>query len=229
MVMTDPATVRALMALARAQVTKARPTQLEVLARLTAWFASKEAIHASQLPDGLIDALVALGLDRQAVTKVGEMVLGNPLSGRSRHGSPAPFEGMPATRRVAAQEPRMRARYVLAAARRLTQGLADRRYNVALDAEQRYLDAHVAAGRKRRAVARRVDELGGEGHVLVWRTAGDERVTPECRALEGRLFTAENPPGGQLPGAVHPRCRCHAEQWGRGPFLQWGVNAPLVA
>jgi SPP1 gp7 family putative phage head morphogenesis protein len=211
------------MALARAQVAKAqRVSELEVRARLTAWFSSKEAIHATQLPAGLIDALVGLGIDRKAAVTVGEMVLGNPLTGRSRYGAPGGFEGMPATRRVAAEEPRMRADYLLAAARRLTEALKKDRYDQALETERRYLDAHVAAGRNRRAAAQRLDELGKDGQMLVWRTAGDDRVTPECAALEGRLFTADNAPG--IPGAMHSRCRCSAETWGRGPFVNWGAR-----
>lgn len=209
------AAVRALMGLARAHVTtKAAVNERAVLAALTAWFGSKDAIKATQLPDNLIKMLVSIGIDVGVAKKVGHMVLVRPLSGRSRHGAPAPYTGMPATRRVASEEPEMRARYVLAATQRLTEAIADDTYPQALSNEQRFLNMHVAAGRNRRQAARRVDDIGGNGQVLVWRTAGDSRVESACRALEGRLFTASNPPSGVYPGAVHSRCRCHAETWG---------------
>lgn len=198
-------------------------TEAAVLALLTAWFASKPAITATELPDDLINQLVGIGIARKAAGQVGRMVLARRLTGRSRHGSPNPYHGMPATRRVAAGEPRMRAQYVLAAAKRLTQGIADGVFDQALEKERRYLDAHVDAGRNRRRAARRLDELGENGQVLVWRTVMDQRTTPECAALDGRLFTADNPPG--IPGAMHSRCRCRAEVWGRGPLLNWGANA----
>lgn len=214
---TDVA-ARAWMALARARVHKAQGfgviQEHAVLAALTAWFAGKEAIAATVLPPTLIKMLIDIGIDAGVAEHVGEMVLAKPLSGRSRHGVPAPYKGMPAARRIATEEPEMRARYVLAAARRLTQSLAEDTYDQALSNEKRYLGMHVAAGRKRRSAARQVDDVAKNSPVLVWRTAGDSRVEPVCRALEGRLFTADNPPDGTYPGAAHLRCRCHAAAWG---------------
>lgn len=212
------AKARAWMALARAQVHKALGFDVvrerAVLAALTSWFASKEAVTAKQLPDNLIKMLIDVGIDAGIAEHVGEMVLAKPLSGRSRHGAPAPYRGMTAARRVASEEPEMRARYVLAAARRLTEAVENDLYDQALSNEKRYLGMHVAAGRKRRVAARQVDDIARNNPVLVWRTAGDNRVEAACRALEGRLFTADNPPDGIYPGAAHPRCRCHAAAWG---------------
>jgi SPP1 gp7 family putative phage head morphogenesis protein len=207
-----------------AELTKAGPDgESGLLARLTAWFASRDAIAATQLSEDLVAQLVAAGLDHRAVTTVGEMVLDRPLTGRSRHGAPTGFEGMPATRRVAAEEPRMRAEYLLAAAQRLSEAVKKGRYDQALDSEKRYLDAHVAAGRNRRRAAVRLDELGKDGQTLVWRTVMDQHTTPECAALNGRIFSADDPPG--IPGAMHSRCRCTAEAWGRGPLVNWGNRA----
>lgn len=219
--------VAALVALAeakavRVQLVKAQATEAAVLAALTAWFGSKEAITADQLPDHLIDLLVQLGVDRQAVLHVGEMATVKSLSGRGRHGSPEPTRGMTVTRRVASEEPHMRAMYVLAAAKRLSKALADDRFNDAVSIENTYLMAHVGAGQNRRRAAKKVDDLGD--HVLVWRTAGDSKVEAACASLEGRLFTANTLPGGAIPGAVTPRCRCHAEVYGRGPLLDWGFT-----
>lgn len=226
----DDARARALVALARAKAALATPnlskanpatTEAELLERLAEWFASPDAIHASALPGALVDGMVGIGIDRTAAVTAGQMVLGRPMSGRTRAGSPEPTEPMSATRRVASGEPQMRAQYVLAAARRLTQARADDRYSDGLSAENRYLDQHIAAGRNRRAAAQALDEVGKDNELLVWRTAGDSRVTPECRALEGRIFTVDNPPA--IPGAVHPKCRCYAEPFGPGPLIQWGT------
>jgi hypothetical protein len=213
------AQVRALMALAKAASSvadspDAHASEAAVLAALTAWFGSSAAITENSLPANLVGMLVAIGVDRDAAVQVGEMVLPERMAGRSRHGSPDPFKGMPATRRVAAEEPGFRARYVLAAARRLTEAIRQGKLKEALANERRYLAAHIAAGRNRRKAARQVDDIGANGAALVWRTAGDDRVEARCRTLEDRLFTASDPPDGQLPGAVHSRCRCHAAQWG---------------
>lgn len=203
------------MALARAK-SQSDASEAAVLAALTGWFASREAIAASHLPDWLIDMLVKLGVDRKAAEWVGEQATVKRLSGRSRYGSPSPTSDMTVARRVASEEPKIRARYVLAAARRLTE--AKDRFNDAVTAELRYLAAHVSAGQRRRIAARRLDALGDQ--LLVWRTVIDQWTTPDCIALNGRLFTRNNPPG--IPGAMHFRCRCTAEPAGRGPIVDWG-------
>lgn len=213
---------RALMALARAKAAKKKQHRdSALLALLIAWLGSKAAVGVSSFPPDLSAALTRGGFDPAAVAAIGEKLLSRPLSGRTRHGAPASYNGMPATRLVAAGEPKMRAQYILAALERLTEARAEGRYDQALNVEQNYLDAHVAAGRNRRRAARRVDELApDEGQLLVWRTAGDSRVEATCRSLEGRLFRASNPPDGLIPGAVHPRCRCTAQRWG-------GVYIPI--
>lgn len=217
--------VRALMALARAKaLTFAEPDQqgqdhhggFPVLA---AWFGSKAAIHAASLPADLVDELVEFGLNRRAVEFAGELALAHPLSGRTRAGSPEPKPDMTTTLRVAAEEPEMRARFVLASAQRLTEALGDDTFDPAAKKEERYATAHAAAGRNRRVAAKALDEVNVKsGPWLVWRTAGDDRVEGICRGLAGRIFTAANPPGGLIPGAVHTHCRCHAEGWGGPPL-----------
>jgi hypothetical protein len=216
--------VRALMALARAKTVRPQlakvfnpqVTENAVLAALTAWFGSRDAIKADSLPPDLIDMLVELGIDSKAAIEVGEMATVKTLSGRSSAGSPGIKNNMTVTQRVAADEPHMRALYVLAAARRLSKA-SD--YDSALSLERQYLASHVAAGQNRRRAAKKVDDLGDR--ILVWRTAGDKDVTSSCAMLEGRLFTAKNLPA--IPGAVHPHCRCHAEVWGHGPLIDFGV------
>lgn len=216
----------ALVALAEArafgvQLTKAQGTEAAVLAALTAWFGSKDAISADQLPDDLISLLSELGISREAAIKVGEMATVKSLSGRHSHGSPQPTGDMTVTRRIASEEPHKRALYVLAAAKRLSKAILDDRFTDAISTENTYLMSHVRAGQNRRRAAKKVDDLGGQ--VLVWRTAGDGEVEAVCASMEGRLFTANNLPGGLLPGAVYPYCRCRAEAFGRGPIPDWGT------
>lgn len=223
--MTDEATVRALMAIARAKTASAF-AQLNkvdlfsqivyegrVLDALTTWFASKDAVGATELPRAVVDELVANGIKREIAEQVGEMVLAKPMTGRTRHGAPSPQDDMTAMRRVASEEPSMRAQFVLAACKRLS--LAESS-PAALRNERRYLDMHVAAGRGRRAAAKKVDAI--HAPVLVWRTQEDAKVEARCAMLDHRLFTADNPPNGTYPGAVHPQCRCYAVAWTRPLF-----------
>ncbi|MCK5603048.1 minor capsid protein [Candidatus Pacearchaeota archaeon] len=51
------------------------------------------------------------------------------------------------------------------------------------------------------------EELGVEEVIaeVEWTTAGDDRVCPDCEALEGRTFTIEEA-RGLIP--LHPNCRC---------------------
>lgn len=202
------------MALARASVVKAAAG--DATSSLAAWFGSPAAINATRLPPDLIAELVALGISERAARKAGALALSVRLTGRSRYGSPAPYAGMPLTRRVAGEEPEMRARYVIAAARRLTEDDSD----AAVKREQNYLAMHVAAGRKRRAAAALVDVVASHSATgfMRWNTQHDDRVDGTCRALEGRLFTIDNLPDGLIPGAAHARCRCYATAWGGAPL-----------
>lgn len=222
------ATTRALMALARAKssqpllqlnkVDQSIPLiETNLIHSLTAWFASPDAVKATELPEYVVDLLVASGIKREIAVQVGVMALSKPMSGRTGHGAPEVHDHMTAMRRVASEEPMMRALYVLAASRRLTDAFQDDAFNAALTRENRYLDMHVAAGRNRRRAARKVDALGAQ--LLVWRTREDNRVEARCAALDRRLFTIDNPPGGVYPGAAHPSCRCYPQVWG-SPLFQ---------
>lgn len=198
-----------MMAVARA---KAAATRGEPLRALTDWFASRDAIAATELPERLIDELVARGLDRQAVIDAGRLACDPPMTGRSRHGAPKPRGGMNAVRRVASEEPRMRAQFVLASARRLAEAEVEDRFSEQLVNEKRYRDMHVALGRKRRQAARQADEAASQSRAgwLVWRCAAKPEA--RCKALEGRVFHVDNPPGA-YPGAVHLSCKCHSDPW----------------
>lgn len=198
-----------------AQNRKRFASESAVLAALTAWFAS--GAEAVELPPHLLSMLVSIGISEKAAEQAGPMVLATRIPA-AMHSSPHGQTGMSARGWVSSQEPKLRAQYLLAAAKRLSSA-SD--WDAALALEQRYVAMHARAVRNRRDAAGKVDAI--DTPVLVWRTAGDDRVEPRCAALDGRLFTANRPPDGVLPGAVHLNCRCHAEPWGRGPVLNWGA------
>lgn len=194
-----------------------------VVAAIALWLASRLAIRAVLLPSRLVDMLTSVGVAPKASRAAGRMALSVPMSGRSRWGSPSPPEPArpfgfgtqtsptpSAAARVASEEPTMRARYIFNAARRLTDSLARGEFIDGLKDEKRYLVAHAQAGRKRSAAARAVDEVAARspGGLLQWRTVMDQNTTADCAALNGVVFTLDNPPG--IPGGEHPHCRCVA-------------------
>lgn len=131
----------------------------------------------------------------------------SPATPRPQSGKGASPVSM--ARRMAADEPTMRARYVLAAAKRLTAAAAQREFTAALRREQAYLAAHRRAGQRRAQVARDYDQAARGQMFMVWVTAGDSRVDPHCAALAGTIWHVDRPPS-VIPGAVHPWCRCRA-------------------
>lgn len=221
--------VRALMAVARAQTTKADPEpfgfpaadianltgpEQAVVDDLTAWFASTRSVPGQELPNRFITELTDLGLPRRAAIEAGRLAMPPPLTGRTRYGSPGPLDDMSVARRVAWQEPGMRARFVLASSQRLARAIDEDREDAQLTDERRYRDDHVAMGRRRRQAARAMDEAAKESPNgwLVWRCGDNPEAT--CSALDGRAFPASLPPA--IAGAVHLHCRCHVEPW-NGP------------
>lgn len=86
-----------------------------------------------------------------------------------------------------------------------------------VDRENRYVQQHLEAQRKRQEAARRVDVeadkpgqvVDGDRVILWWRAHPDDRVTPECRAADGAWFYADTPPVIGYPGMPHGgTCRC---------------------
>jgi hypothetical protein len=202
------------------------PAEDAVIAALAVFFASVLAIKALHLPRVLVARLESLGLATKAIKAAGDMAMEPPLTGRGRFGSPPPDgasasrapsspSSPPATstvRTVKSEEPEMRARFVVAASKRLTRAITLGVYPEALRVEPTYLKQHRAAGRNRLKAAQALDLVAAaHGPWLVWRTKGDSRVDAHCAALEGRLFTIDNlPNGGDIPGAIHVACRCWA-------------------
>lgn len=202
-------TARALMAVARAQVAKQRQAEdRAVTMAIAGWFAAPST--AAQLPDDLLGLLTATGIAEDAAAEAGAMTASVAVLGQTNTGSPSWTRVMTAVDRVANAEPMMRAQYVVNAARRLTDA---ENYDTALRNEQRYFNDHLAAAANRRDAAAQIDGYGNR--VLRWVTAGDSKVHPRCRRMEGRLFTASNLPDGLVPGGVRVGCRCRAVPWGQ--------------
>lgn len=203
------------------QPQQSSPAVEAVIAALALYFISKAAIHGITLPEKLTDAMEAIGIAPVAARDAGKLALSVPMSGRSWNGAPAvsapeswigpSSEATPTmARRVAADEPRMRARYVVNSAQRLTESLIDGTYSSSLDAENRYLVLHVQAGRNRQTAAKQLDQVATRAGTsfLQWVAKLDAATTEDCRRLHGTIFSIEDPPG--IPGAVHPACRCRA-------------------
>lgn len=192
------------------------PAEEAVIAALALYFASTAAVSAVMLPKRLVEQLMALGLSARAIRAAGRAAMAPPLTGRGRYGSPARGATTTALRGVKSEEPTMRARYVLAAAKRLTRATTLGVLPQALRQEKTYLAGHRRAGQNRANAAARLDRVAAEsGPWLRWATKNDDRVEADCRALAGRVFTVDNLPVVNgipaIPGALHVRCRCWPE------------------
>lgn len=201
------------------------PQEEAVLVALALFFASVTAVNATLLPALLVRRLTGLGLSARAVQAAGRMTLEPALTGRTRWGSPTvvdepapnPFGPVSARRfgrptmvkRMAANEPTMRARYLLAAAKRLSKAATEGRFTAGLRREQTYLAAHRRAGQRRARVAREYDQAARGQMFLRWSAVMDDRTTPDCAARNGSVWNVNNPPFPP-PGAQHVSCRCRA-------------------
>ena len=182
------------------------PAEDAVIAALVAWFITSAGASALSLPASLVARLVALGLSARAVRAAGKLALKSASAGNVTALSTT------TARAVKAAEPELRAQYLLNASKRLTRALTLDVYPQALRLEDNYQQQYEDAAQNRVRAATALDQvaMSNRGGYLVWRTQQDSRVESECRALEGRVFTLDNLPDGQMPGAVHPHCRCYA-------------------
>lgn len=201
------------------------PQEEAVIAAVALFLASVVAVRAVTLPLRLVDRLVGLGLNRRAVRAAGKLTMEPALTGRTRWGSPTVAEDPepnpfgPATsrrfgpptmvKRMAANEPTMRARYLLAAAKRMTKAAAQGEFTAGLRREQTYLAAHRRAGQRRARIAREYDEAARGQQYMRYVAVMDSRTTPDCAALDGSIWHVSNPPFPP-PGARHVSCRCRA-------------------
>ena len=187
------------------------PEEEAAIATLAVFLASVAAVRAATLPGYLVDRLVSLGLNRRAVRAAGKLTLEPALTGRTRWGSPlSRFGPQTMVRRMAAAEPMMRARYLFAAAKRMTKAATAGSFTSGLSREQTYLDAHRRAGQRRAKVAREYDAVAQGQTFLRWNAIFDKATTPDCAAADGSIWSVDRPPMPP-PGAVHPYCRCTAE------------------
>ena len=108
-----------------------------------------------------------------------------------------------------------RARYILAAARRVSEGGSAK-------AERALFGAHLRAEEGRVEGARAIDRAAEKwGPVLGWFATRDTRTTPECFASHGGNFSALAPPSIGWPGTLHGgNCRCK-------PVAPWPEAAML--
>jgi SPP1 gp7 family putative phage head morphogenesis protein len=208
------------------------PAEKAVVAALAAWLATSAALTAVFLPAALAARLVALGLAPKAVRLAGRLALTGGLVGRGSHGVPTTPNGT-AYRDAIIGEPGYRAQFLVNSAKRMAvahdMGVAD----IQLAKERAYLAAHRRAARNRTQVAADMDEMAQESPWLEWHCKTDpatgrpdDRVTPDCRAMHGQIFTLDQPPAIGWPGAVHPRCRCRATPFGVGLF---GAQSTVTA
>lgn len=199
------------------------PAQRRALLALTALLAA--GVDARRLDAQATALLVPLGIPAPAVHAAVRLSAGRPAHGVPRGVALLGAVTRPGARRSAsslavAAEPAQRARYLLAAAERLTGSLvptgdgstAFSRFADQLTAEKRYRQQHLDAQGRRLDAATAVDRATAEhGPVLGWHTVMDERTTPDCAALDGTNFRADSEPAGGWPGARHGgTCRCSA-------------------
>lgn len=75
--------------------------------------------------------------------------------------------------------------------------------------KQSYIVADYYKNHKR--IEEKARQLLIDGEVdYIWRTRNDERVCPECRQHEGKIFSLLSPPPEGHPG-TKPGCRCEME------------------
>lgn len=217
------------------------PAEKVAVAALAAWLALAAARTAVRLPARIAALLTAAGLPPRAVRLAGQLALTAPLPGRARTGTTPPAAGperdsgtyrlTTAHQDALIGEPGYRAQFLVNSAKRLAvahdMGVGD----IQLAKERAYLAAHRRAARNRLQVAERIDAMAQESPWLEWHTVLDSRTTPDCRAMNGQIFTLDQPPVIGWPGAVHPQCRCSATPFGVGLFgaqstVTAGVGAP---
>jgi len=170
---------------------------------------AETAVVASiALPPYLMAQVAELGIDRRAFRAA--LHLGS--NGVPRF---AAHRVATAAGQTARAELGMRARYILAAAKRITAsvGHGSNLFD-ALHTERRHLDSHLAAQRNRAQAAQAVDVLAQQHTWLRWQAVLDERTTPDCRQLSGQVFTVDQPLTDPTtgrptwPGSQHVHCRC---------------------
>lgn len=197
-------------------------TETVVVAALETALLEGALVAGTAIPLYLLLRLTALGIDRRAARAALRLGIADPVHIPRRLRATGS-----AASRVAADEPGIRARYILDAAKRIAANLLllgkdPHALGTAIRNERRYFKQHIDAGRNRKKAAQQVDQAAKTSPWLQWRTVMDGHAEQECVDLDGDLFTVDQPPqvGGRsvYPGSVHPNCRCKAVAFGATPL-----------
>jgi hypothetical protein len=184
------------------------PTQAQVVAAIVA--ALSAAVTVAGVVAALGSLMLAAGVGYLALRAVAALMLSWP---------PAVLEGTgPASRWAVRTNALRRAAFFLHACRRVQAAISAARarnepvmeaVREALAAERRFMSQQIAASLKRTEAASAVDGAAAmHGPLLGWNAVLDSRTTAECRAADGKSFSADRPPLIGYPGTVHSRCRC---------------------
>lgn len=169
---------------------------------------------SARLIGTLAKAGVAAGAAAAVLGLIG--VAGVTFGGAGRDGAvPSPLPAGPAESTMVRSSVGRRARYILAAARRLQRGGSP-------TAERALFRAHLAAEGKRREAARAIDDAAAaHGPTLGWYSRRDGTTTQDCWDAHGGNFSALRPPSIGWPGTLHGgNCRCDAgPPWPEGSML----------
>jgi SPP1 gp7 family putative phage head morphogenesis protein len=190
------------------------PSQEALVATLALWLGMSVGFPFPPLPHDLRHRLAEMDLHAKAIQAAIRMALSVPIIGRGKARTPV-GRTMSAGVRVAAGEPRMRALYLLRSAQRMSRSLTNGVDSVtAIRAERPNLDRSTEAARRRDRAAVAVDAAAEISPWIEWVSIMDGNTTPDCRAMNGKIFTLDEPPAIGFPGAVHPACRCEPRPFG---------------
>ena len=160
----------------------------------------------------IVRALAPLRIDPRAARAAHHMMQaaaeGLPRSGRG-----------PAGRLTDKDAHLYRAWYLLNAARRIQQGMANGKTpDQVIVSERNYMRSHQRAQIRRAQAAADVDtaatasQMTTGRYLAVWRAHLDERTTRDCRMMNGKVFDPRIGTAIGWPGAAHPSCRCWPEE-----------------
>src|ERR1700743_3827913 len=127
-----------------------------------------------------------LGLSPKAVDKASELALALVQP------PPALYDFTTTTvARVQAEAPTLVAQYLVNSAKRLDSAQRHGQYDAGARLEDIYAGQAKAAAANRLDAAKALDLSAASSPtgMVVWKTAGDDRVDPECAALEGTVFS----------------------------------------
>lgn len=169
---------------------------IQIIAGALAIGASVQATAASLSP--------LLGIPVPTLLPILTIAMSRPIA----YANIAVIPSATASSEASGLEASYRAAYVLAASERIA-GLSGDERRAALRRERTYFNQHLDAVKKRRSAASAVDKMRARyGDELGWYAKMDSLTSAECRAANGKNFSASRIPAIGYPGSVHPHCRC---------------------